>query len=113
NTFLVVSDNGGQSFTPVLKRCAVRGPLACTSSCAPEWPAMAALLNDPCPPPSEAGIPDASMPADGGTINPPAAGCGCTASPALPDFGIVALLIFSSRPLWARAARRRARTQRP
>jgi hypothetical protein len=115
NTFLVVSDNGGQTFSPLLKRCAVRGPLACTS-CAPEWPAIAQVLAVPCPPPMmDAGVSDSGTNADAGPTMKPTGGCSCSSSSGAPvDFGVLTLLfLVSSRPLWARGVRRRARTPRP
>lgn len=118
NTFLAVSENGGQTFDTVLRRCAVRGPIQCGADaeanvCANEWPPIAQVLAVPCPPPSEAGIPDASASADGGTT-PMGSTCGCnTGAPAISGSAIVALFLLSSRRRWARAARRTRRTPRP
>ncbi len=82
NTFLVVSENGGQTFSPVLRRCGVRGPIACApdasaSVCASEWAPIATTLGVPCPPPSDAGPSDGGIPPDGGTTVTPSKGCGC------------------------------------
>jgi hypothetical protein len=83
NTFLVVSENGGQDFTPVLRRCGVRGPLACgldasATICASEWPPISQTLAVPCPPPNDGGPSDGGVMPDGGTDVPGSKPCGCT-----------------------------------
>lgn len=96
NTFLVVSENGGQTFSPVLRRCGVRGPIACApdasaSVCASQWAPIATTLAVPCPPPNDGGPSDGGIPADGGTTTPPSKGCGCTTAEGEP--GAAALLL--------------------
>jgi hypothetical protein len=87
NTFLVVSENGGQTFDTVLRRCDVRGPIQCGADaeanvCAGEWSPIAAQLAVPCPPPKpDGGIADGGVSPDGGT-GPIGSTCGCSGGPA-------------------------------
>jgi MYXO-CTERM domain-containing protein len=84
--FLSVSENAGTTFTQLLPFCGLRGPLACATSCAVDWPGLKAGLGYPCP---DAGTDDAGMisqdaspGSDGGTNPPPPkSGCSCESGP--------------------------------